>query len=91
MTMIPLAELVSISGGGTPNRARPEYYGGPIPWVTPKDMKSWEIHQSQETITELGLKESTSRLVPAGSVLIVIRSGVLKHTCQWRSRNVLLP
>ena len=80
MTMIPLAELVSITGGGTPNRARPEYYGGPIPWVTPKDMKAWEIHQSQETITETGLKESTSRLVPAGSVLIVIRSGVLKHT-----------
>src|SRR5262245_4062842 len=80
MTVTPLAELVSIDGGGTPNRGRPEYFGGAIPWVTPKDMKTWEIHKSQETITEMGLKESTSRLVPPGSILIVIRSGVLKHT-----------
>lgn len=76
----PLEELVSIAGGGTPNRARSDYYNGPIPWVTPKDMKLWDIHQSQETITEMGLKESAARLIPPGSVLIVIRSGVLKHT-----------
>ena len=76
----PLEELVSITGGGTPNRARADYYNGSIPWVTPKDMKVWSIHRSQETITELGLLESASRLVPSGSVLIVIRSGILKHT-----------
>jgi type I restriction enzyme, S subunit len=76
----PLADLVSISGGGTPNRARRDYYNGSIPWVTPKDMKAWDIHTSQETITETGLQESASRMVPAGAVLIVIRSGVLKHS-----------
>jgi type I restriction enzyme S subunit len=75
-----LEELVSISGGGTPERSRTDYYNGSIPWVTPKDMKVWDIYQSEETITEIGLRDSAARLVPAGSVLIVIRSGVLKHT-----------
>jgi type I restriction enzyme, S subunit len=78
--LAPLKELVSIVGGGTPKRSRPDYYNGPIPWVTPKDMKRWDIHQSQETITKTGLEESASRLIPNGSILIVIRSGVLKHT-----------
>ena len=76
----PLSELVSIIGGGTPNRSRKDYYNGPIPWVTPKDMKQWNIYQSLETITKTGLDQSASRLVPVGSILIVIRSGVLKHT-----------
>jgi type I restriction enzyme S subunit len=76
----PLSDLVSITGGGTPNRSKPDYYNGTIPWVTPKDMKMWDIDRSQETITEIGLQESASRMVPTGSVLIVIRSGILKHT-----------
>src|SRR5262245_30186626 len=78
--VLPLEELVSIYGGGTPNRARADYFGGSIPWITSKDMKVWEIHSSEEYITQTGLDESAARLVPAGSVLLVIRSGILKHT-----------
>jgi type I restriction enzyme S subunit len=76
----PLHEVMAVVGGGTPNRSRPDYYNGPIPWVTPKDMKLWDIYKSQETISKTGLEESASRLVPEKSILIVIRSGVLKHT-----------
>ena len=43
-------------------------------------MKSWEIRGAQVTITQSGLDNSATRLVPANSVLIVVRSGVLKHT-----------
>jgi type I restriction enzyme S subunit len=67
-------------GGGTPTRSNPDYYDGEIPWVTPKDMKSWEISDAQVSITERGLKESATRLVPASSVLLVVRSGILKHS-----------
>lgn len=61
-------------------RSNPSYYDGAIPWVTPKDMKSWYIDDAQITITESGLENSATRLAPTHSVLIVVRSGVLKHT-----------
>ncbi|MFI6238977.1 restriction endonuclease subunit S [Micromonospora sp. NPDC050795] len=77
---VPIGELVEIVGGGTPTRSNPDYFGGDIPWVTPKDMKSWIIDNSQVCITRLGLNESAARLVKANSILVVVRSGVLKHT-----------
>lgn len=38
-----LDSLVEITGGGTPSKLKPEYFQGSIPWVTPKDMKTWYI------------------------------------------------
>lgn len=78
--MATLGELVKFYGGGTPSRSRPEFFTGNIPWVTSKDMKKWDVDSSLESITDEALKESAARLVPAGSVLLVIRSGILKHT-----------
>jgi len=43
-------------------------------------MKSWEIHGAQVNITQAGLDNSAARLIPENSVLVVVRSGVLKHT-----------
>lgn len=80
MRTVRLGELVDSVGGGTPAKSRVEFYGGNIPWVTPKDMKVPEISDSQVRITEAGLLHSSARLVPSGSVLLVTRSGVLKHT-----------
>lgn len=76
----PLGDLTTIFGGGTPARANSEFYGGEIPWVTPKDMKSWEIQGAQINITPIAVENSATRVVPKNSVLIVVRSGVLKHT-----------
>lgn len=77
---VQLGDLVTVVGGGTPNRSNAEYYGGNIPWVTPKDMKSWDIRDSLIRLTKHGLDNSPARMVPENSVLIVVRSGVLKHT-----------
>jgi len=74
-----LKEIARVSGGGTPSREVPGYWGGEIPWVSPKDMKAEEIHGAEESITALGLSESTSSLHPPGRVLIVIRSGILQR------------
>ncbi|MBZ5588386.1 MAG: restriction endonuclease subunit S [Acidobacteriia bacterium] len=76
----PLGSLVKITGGGTPSKGRPEYYQGDVPWVTPKDMKSWDITDAQDHITEEAIAHSATKLIEPGSVLLVIRSGILKHT-----------
>ncbi|MFE7286695.1 restriction endonuclease subunit S [Streptomyces noursei] len=77
---IPIGDVVRVIGGGTPTRNNPDFYNGDIPWVTPKDMKRWKISDSQVRITKLGLESSAAKLAPSNSVLIVVRSGVLKHT-----------
>ena len=78
--LVRLASVVQFIGGGTPSRSDSSYYRGAIPWVTPKDMKVPEIFESQDKITETAVAESSARMIPADSVLLVVRSGVLKHT-----------
>lgn len=75
-----LKYLVEFSGGGTPSKAEASFWGGDIPWVSPKDMKSEVITDSVDRITEVAVRSSATRMVPAGSVLIVVRSGILRHT-----------
>ena len=79
--LVPLKELGVWSGGGTPSKAKPEYWtNGSIPWVSPKDMKTEHITDSEDHITKAAVEESTAKLIPAGSVLVVTRSGILSHT-----------
>lgn len=75
-----LKHFASFSGGGTPSRDVPSYWNGDIPWVSPKDMKAEQIERAEESITEAGLENSTSNLVDSGRVLLVVRSGILRHT-----------
>lgn len=77
---VAIAEVGRLVGGGTPSKAKPDFWGGPIPWVSSKDMVGWEISGTEDGITETAIRESTTRLVPAGSVLMVVRSGILRHT-----------
>lgn len=77
---VTLREVVKVLGGGTPRKSVSSYYNGGIPWVTPKDMKRPLIGESEVTLSEAGMKNSPAKLVPEGSVLVVVRSGVLKHT-----------
>src|SRR5712664_3027897 len=66
--------------GGTPNRGSSEYWNGKIPWLSSGDIKSERIQQATESITKAGLENSSAKLCRIGSVVIVVRSGVLKHT-----------
>ena len=76
---LAFGELVEITGGGTPARDRPEFYQGRIPWLTSKDMKGDYIWDTEEHITEKGIEESATNLVPVGSILVVVKSKVLMH------------
>ncbi|HOY19464.1 MAG TPA: restriction endonuclease subunit S [Haliscomenobacter sp.] len=72
--------LQSIVGGGTPSTANSMYWDGDIPWVSAKDMKQDLIFSTQDFITELAIKESSTSFISDERVLIVVRSGILKHT-----------
>ncbi len=71
---------VTMSGGMTPSTTAPQYWEGPIPWVTPKDMKSDRITSSIDTLTELALEETSLQLYTPSQVLIVVRGMILAHT-----------
>ncbi len=77
---VPMKHLVKFQGGGTPSKDVLTYWGGDIPWVSPKDMKSRFIKKTQDSITVAGLNNSTSSLISVGSLLMVVRSGILQHT-----------
>jgi type I restriction enzyme S subunit len=74
-----LGEVGQITGGGTPSMANSEYWDGDIPWVSPKDMGDDFIFDSEMKVTAKGIQESSAKLIPKGSLLIVGRSGILKR------------
>ena len=73
-----LHDLVHVSGGKTPSMNNSLYWNGSIVWISSKDMKSNRIYDSELKITTLALKEMT--LYHPGTLLLVARSGILKHT-----------
>lgn len=75
-----LGDLVTVTGGGTPSKGNPAYWDGSIPWVSPKDMKSFEAFDSQDHITAQAVAESPVKRIAPNSVLVVFRSGILAHT-----------
>lgn len=75
-----LEELTKSEGGGTPSKSKPEYWNGDIIWVSSKDMKSTYISDSLIHITQEGVNNSPAHILPIGTILIVNRSGILKHT-----------
>ena len=80
-TRLTMGEVGRWFGGGTPSKANPRFWtGGKIPWVSPKDMKFDLITDAQDHITEDAVAQSATNLVEAGSILIVVRSGILQHT-----------
>lgn len=67
-------------GGGTPSKNNPEFWEGNIPWVSSKDMDVWRLEDTEDHISRSAIDGSATRLVPTGSVLMVVRSGILRHT-----------
>ncbi len=73
-----LSNLASFSGGKTPSTSHSEYWDGDILWVTSKDMKSKYITSSQLCLSALGAEQM--RIHQPNTLLLVIRSGILRHT-----------
>ena len=75
-----LAKLVKATSGGTPSKARSDFWEGDVPWVSPKDMKKLEIYDAQDHISEKVFTETALKRIPTNSVLIVVRGMILVHT-----------
>ena len=74
-----LGEITEIIGGGTPSTAVNEYWNGKIPWLTPRDLTGYKyryISKGERCITDCGLKNSSARLLPKGSILLTSRAPI---------------
>jgi len=78
---VPLGKLGTWIGGGTPSKANAAFWtNGSVPWVSPKDMKVAVIGETEDRITPDAVEGSSAKYVPAASVLMVMRSGILRHS-----------
>jgi type I restriction enzyme S subunit len=76
---VSIGQVCDIYGGGTPDRSNLSYFGGGIPWATPTDvtkLDSLNLSNTSETLTEEGLKNSSAKLLPVGSVLLTSRATI---------------
>ena len=77
---IPLEKCcLSVSGGNTPSMKHEEYYGGDVPFIKSGDVKDAYVSSGALWLTQEALDKTMAKLVPAGTVIVVIRSGILKH------------
>lgn len=67
-----LGELATVQSGGTPSRGISSYWNGDIPWVKISDIKEMYVDRTTEFITEEGLKNSSTRIFPKGTILFTI-------------------
>lgn len=61
-----------IYSGGTPTSTNAAYYNGAIPWLRTKEVNYGKIYNTEQHISELGLKESSAKLVPINSVIVAM-------------------
>ena len=74
----PLRDLGVWYGGGTPSKSRRDYWDhGTVAWLSPKDMGKQIVDATEDYITESAVKGSATKLVPANSVAVVVRSSIL--------------
>ena len=75
-----LSDLGEIVGGGTPSKSISKYYcESGIPWITPKDLsddRSKFISRGSIDITELGLNNSSAKMMPRDSILYTSRAPI---------------
>ena len=76
---LPVSAVADILSGGTPKRSVPEYWGGDIQWASAKDIANApgrKLHNASETITETGLRNSATKFMPSGTIIITARGTV---------------
>ncbi len=72
--------LFSFIGGGTPSSEEATFWEGDIPWVSSKDMKRLFLEDTEDHISSIAVRNSSTNIIPSNTLLIVMRSGILQHT-----------
>ena len=68
-----LTDVARLESGHTPSRSKPEYWHGGIPWISLADIQRLgkpAIAETDEDIAQLGVENSSARLLPAGTVVL---------------------
>ncbi|WRB35835.1 restriction endonuclease subunit S [Helicobacter pylori] len=74
---VRLGDVAEIIGGGTPSTQITSFWNGSINWFTPTEIGITKyVHKSQRTITPLGLKKSSTKLLPIGTILLTSRASI---------------
>ena len=73
-----LSDVMDLIGGGTPKTSKSEYWNGTISWLSVKDFNNGfrYVYETEKTITELGLENSSTKLLQKGDVVISARGTV---------------
>ena len=74
-----IAEVCETVGGGTPSTKVSEYWEGDITWIVPSDITKNDclaLLDSERKITEMGLRKSSAKMVPAETILMTSRASV---------------
>lgn len=76
---VKVGDIGEVVGGGTPSTKCSDYYGGDIPWITPKDLSNFRnryISRGERMISKLGLENSSAKMLPPFSVLFTSRAPI---------------
>ena len=78
-----LSEVSTFCGGSTPSRAHSEYFNGNIAWVKTTDLNNSILYKTEEKITQLGLNNSSCKVVNKGAVCVAMYGGFnqIGRTC----------
>ncbi|MBL8761453.1 MAG: restriction endonuclease subunit S [Phycisphaerae bacterium] len=77
--MVRLRDVATFAHGSTPSKANCGYWDGAVPWVSPKDFRAQRLADAQDHISETAIEEGEAVVATPGSVLVVVRSGILKR------------
>ena len=74
----PLNTIIDLIGGGTPKTSKEEYWNGTIPWLSVKDFNNDDryVYETEKRITELGLNNSSTKLLQKDDIIISARGTV---------------
>lgn len=70
--VMKIGDVCTTFSGGTPSRTKDEYYNGDVPWIKSGEINQVHIKKTEENITQLGLANSSSKIVNAPTVLIAL-------------------
>ena len=79
-----LEVIAKTTSGGTPDRKRTDFYGGAIPWVKSGELNDSYIFSTEEMLTPEGLKHSSAKLFPAGTLLMAMYGATVGRTAILR-------
>ncbi|MDQ8187676.1 restriction endonuclease subunit S [Pelagicoccus sp. SDUM812002] len=76
----PLTKVCKPTSGGTPSKKDASFWEGNLPWYTPKDLKAPELYDSIDHVSESVPERTRLKVLPAETVLIVVRGMILAHS-----------